>query len=83
MLGEVRRLAEEVVGREERLDVLVDNAGVGTGPRAPREVSADGYVLRFAVNCLAHFLLTNLLLHFCDTRPRCASPVTGSSALGS
>jgi NAD(P)-dependent dehydrogenase (short-subunit alcohol dehydrogenase family) len=59
-LEEVRRLAREVTGEQERLDVLVNNAGIaGEGPR---ELSADGHELRFAVNYLAPFLLTHLLL---------------------
>jgi NAD(P)-dependent dehydrogenase (short-subunit alcohol dehydrogenase family) len=58
-LDEVRRLAAEVREAEPRLDVLVNNAGIGTGER---ELSADGYELRFAVNYLAGFLLTRELL---------------------
>jgi NAD(P)-dependent dehydrogenase (short-subunit alcohol dehydrogenase family) len=62
-LAEVRRLAEEVQRDHEHLDVLVNNAGIGGGKRGERgEESADGYELRFAVNYLAPFLLTNLLL---------------------
>lgn len=62
-LEQVRRLAAEVLGEQERLDVLINNAGIGGGSRgAPREESADGYELRFAVNYLAPFLLTGLLL---------------------
>jgi NAD(P)-dependent dehydrogenase (short-subunit alcohol dehydrogenase family) len=57
-LREVDRLADEVAGRYDRLDVLVNNAGVGTGePGAPREESADGIELRFAVNYLAGYHL--------------------------
>ncbi len=59
-LDEVRRMAGEVLDAEERLDVLVNNAGVGAGDK--RLVSADGHELRFAVNHLAGFLLTRLLL---------------------
>ncbi|MDF2695707.1 MAG: short-chain dehydrogenase/reductase, partial [Labilithrix sp.] len=45
------------------LDVLINNAGVGFGSdRAQRETSADGFELRFAVNYLAPFVLTHLLL---------------------
>jgi len=62
-LAEVRRLAEAVRARTDRLDVLINNAGVGTGGQgAKRKVSADGYELRFAVNYLAGFLLTSELL---------------------
>ncbi len=62
-LGEVRALADRIVGEEERLDVLVNNAGLGpASPDAPgRRESADGHELRFAVNYLAPFLLSRLL----------------------
>jgi NAD(P)-dependent dehydrogenase (short-subunit alcohol dehydrogenase family) len=58
-LGEVRTLAERVLTEQDRLDVLVNNAGVIAGERRESE---DGYELTFAVNYLAHFLLTHLLL---------------------
>ena len=61
-LDNVRTLAAAVVRDNERLDVLVNNAGIGAGRNGRREVSADGYELRFAVNYLAPFLLTQLLL---------------------
>jgi NAD(P)-dependent dehydrogenase (short-subunit alcohol dehydrogenase family) len=62
-LAEVRRLAEAVQQRTDRLDILINNAGIGTGGSgAPRQTSADGHELRFAVNYLAGFLLTRLLL---------------------
>ena len=64
-LDEVRRLADEVLGSIERLDVLVSNAGIGSGTpdeRRTRQESRDGYELRFAVNYLAGFLLTLRLL---------------------
>jgi NAD(P)-dependent dehydrogenase (short-subunit alcohol dehydrogenase family) len=62
-LTEVRRLAETVLARHDRLDVLINNAGIGLGlDQTRRETSADGYELRFAVNYLAGFLLTRLLL---------------------
>ncbi len=62
-LAEVRRLAS-AVAMEDRLDVLINNAGIGSGRRGRerRQVSADGYELRFAVNYLAPFLLTRLLI---------------------
>ncbi len=63
-LDQVRRLAGTVGGGHAILDVLINNAGIGTGRRGEerREVSADGHELRFAVNYLAPFLLTHLLL---------------------
>ena len=62
-LAQVRSLAEAVLSAEPRLDVLVNNAGIGTaGPGGGERVeSADGYELRFAVNYLAPFVLTRLL----------------------
>jgi NAD(P)-dependent dehydrogenase (short-subunit alcohol dehydrogenase family) len=62
-LAEVRRLVDQVRGDCGRIDVLINNAGVGSGgPTGLRQLSADGYELRFAVNYLAGFLLTRLLL---------------------
>jgi NAD(P)-dependent dehydrogenase (short-subunit alcohol dehydrogenase family) len=62
-LAEVRRLADEVRKETDRLDLLINNAGIGTAGNAPgRQTSADGHELRFAVNYLAGFLLTHLLL---------------------
>jgi NAD(P)-dependent dehydrogenase (short-subunit alcohol dehydrogenase family) len=58
-LKEVRRLAEEVLGRAERLHVLLNNAGVTL---LRRETTVDGLEATFATNHLAYFLLTGLLL---------------------
>ena len=52
-------MAEQVLSDQERLDVLINNAGVIV---SERQESEDGYELTFAVNYLAHFLLTSLLL---------------------
>ena len=60
-LAKVRGLADRVGRTERRLDILINNAGLGTAP-ATRLTSPDGYELRFAVNYLAGFLLTSLLL---------------------
>lgn len=57
--AEVRRLAREVLDAYPRLDVLVNNVG---GFWATRRVTADGLEHTFAVNHLAGFLLTDLLL---------------------
>jgi NAD(P)-dependent dehydrogenase (short-subunit alcohol dehydrogenase family) len=61
-LAEVDALADAVERHTDRLHLLLSNAGVGFGPPdGPREVSADGYELRFAVNHLApHHLARRL-----------------------
>ena len=63
-LEEVRHLAQSIKDKHDRLDILINNAGMGAGERnnAKRELSQDGYELRFAVNYLAPFLLTHLIL---------------------
>lgn len=61
-LADVRQLAQDIQRDHDRLDVLVNNAGVGLLGNASRKLSADGYELHFQVNYLAHFLLTELLL---------------------
>ncbi|HEY2610327.1 MAG TPA: SDR family NAD(P)-dependent oxidoreductase [Reyranella sp.] len=62
-LAEVRRLTDAVKQQTDRLDLLINNAGIGSVGSAPgRQTSADGHELRFAVNYLAGFLLTHLLL---------------------
>jgi NAD(P)-dependent dehydrogenase (short-subunit alcohol dehydrogenase family) len=55
----VRSMASEVIDRFDRLDVLINNAGVDVGKRT---VTVDGVELSFAVNYLAPFLLTDQLL---------------------
>jgi NAD(P)-dependent dehydrogenase (short-subunit alcohol dehydrogenase family) len=58
-LEAVRDLAERILSERDRLDVLVNNAGMIARERRESE---DGYELTFAVNYLSHFLLTRLLL---------------------
>ncbi len=66
-LDQVRSLADTFKSRYDRLDVLVNNAGLVT---QTRQESRDGYELMLAVNYLAPFLLTNLLLDVMqDTAP--------------
>jgi NAD(P)-dependent dehydrogenase (short-subunit alcohol dehydrogenase family) len=59
-LEEVHRLASAVQATVGRLDILINNAGIGTA--GPRQTSVEGFELRFSVNYLAGFLLTFLLL---------------------
>ncbi len=58
-LGSVRRCVGQLVAAGERIDVLVNNAGVLT---ERRELSADGIELTFATNVLGPFALTNALI---------------------
>ncbi|HEX8076067.1 MAG TPA: SDR family NAD(P)-dependent oxidoreductase [Thermoleophilaceae bacterium] len=58
-LAQVRALADRLLERCGRIDVLANNAGLMAGRR---ELTEDGYEITFAVNHLAPFLLTNLLL---------------------
>jgi len=60
-LADVRRLAAAVQDTTDRLQILINNADIGTAGGV-RQVSVDGFELRFAVNYLAGFLLTSLLL---------------------
>lgn len=59
-MASVRAFAEDVLASEERLDVLVNNAGM-LAP-TPRQVTPDGFELCIATNHLGHHLLTSLLL---------------------
>ena len=59
LLDAVRKLAERILSDEDRLEVLINNAGIIV---QERKESEDGYELTFAVNYLSHFLLTRLLL---------------------
>jgi retinol dehydrogenase 12 len=58
-LADVRRMADEFMGRYPRLDVLVNNAGAIF---MRRRVSVDGIELTLALNHLAYFVLTIVLL---------------------
>ena len=62
-LARVRDLGDALAAGFPRIDVLINNAGIGSGVAgSARELSADGHELRFAVNYLAPFLLTALVL---------------------
>ena len=61
--AEVRKLADNFRERHDRLDVLVNNAGL---IQSKRKETPDGIELTLAVNHLAPFLLTNLLLNLLE-----------------
>lgn len=58
-LASVRAAAEELRGNYERIDILINNAGVMMTPQGRTE---DGFELQFGTNHLGHFALTGLLL---------------------
>ncbi|MES2521695.1 MAG: SDR family NAD(P)-dependent oxidoreductase [Gemmatimonadota bacterium] len=60
-LANVRAFADTILRRYPRVNVLVNNAGVWLR-EGPRQTSADGYEMTFAVNYLSGYLLTRLLL---------------------
>src|SRR6266511_4131779 len=78
---QVRRLAEQVRDRADRLHVLVNNAGLVLYRRRATE---DGLEWTFAVNHLAPFLLTNLLLDLlrASAPSRVVTVTSGAQALG-
>jgi NAD(P)-dependent dehydrogenase (short-subunit alcohol dehydrogenase family) len=59
-LAEVKRFSNQIHEKYDRLDVLINNAGVYM---KQRELSEDGFEMTFAVNHLSHFLLSLLLLN--------------------
>ena len=58
-LNEVRKFADRLKGKYDKLDILINNAAVFC---TSRNLSLDGIEMQFAVNHLSNFLLTNLLL---------------------
>jgi NAD(P)-dependent dehydrogenase (short-subunit alcohol dehydrogenase family) len=58
-LDSVRDAAAELLAGHERIDLLINNAGV---MYTPRRTTADGFELQFGTNHLGHFALTGLLL---------------------
>ena len=65
-LAEVKALADRVKDEQSALHLLINNAGILGANGDPRQTSADGHELIFAVNYLSHFLLTRELLPLLD-----------------
>jgi NAD(P)-dependent dehydrogenase (short-subunit alcohol dehydrogenase family) len=66
-LASVRYFTAEFTSRYDRLDILINNAGI---MRAPFGKTADGFELQFGTNHLGHFALTGLLLDLIICPPR-------------
>jgi NAD(P)-dependent dehydrogenase (short-subunit alcohol dehydrogenase family) len=81
-LDQVGELADEVERLHPDLSLLINNAGIGTGrPEGrSRQESGDGYELRFAVNYLAGFLLTQRLLPL--LRRNAPARIVGVASIG-
>lgn len=62
-LQEIKKLGKEIHSTFSHIDVLVHNAGVQT---REKQITSDGYEMMFAVNHLAYFYLTSLLLDLVD-----------------
>lgn len=76
-LASVRAFADAFKAKYDRLDILLNNAGVMAIPRAETE---DGFEMQLGVNHLAHFVLTGLLLDVLTGTPGARVHSTSSSA---
>lgn len=76
-LKSVRNFADDILTSEQRIDVLVCNAG--SGSPFGRHLTEDGFELQFQTNHLSHFLLINLLLPLMKQTPSGARVVITSS----
>jgi NAD(P)-dependent dehydrogenase (short-subunit alcohol dehydrogenase family) len=79
-LDQVRRLADDLLARYDRIDVLANNAG---GLVSRRAITADGFERTFQSNHLAPFLLTSLLLpQLASNGGRVISTASGANLMG-
>ena len=63
-LKSVKEFAEKIISEENRLDLLVNNAGVMIPPPS---LSTDGFELQFAVNYIGHFALSGFLFDLMES----------------
>ncbi|XP_046848278.1 retinol dehydrogenase 13-like [Xenia sp. Carnegie-2017] len=77
-LASVREFAKDIIQNEDRLDVLINNAGVAQFPNLT--MTEDGFETQMGVNHLGHFLLTNLLLDLLKKSAPSRIVVVSSSA---
>lgn len=77
-LASVREFAKDIIQNEDRLDVLINNAGVAHLPNLTK--TEDGFETQMGVNHLGHFLLTNLLLDLLKKSAPSRIVVVSSSA---
>ncbi|WP_461205653.1 SDR family NAD(P)-dependent oxidoreductase [Clostridium sp. DL1XJH146] len=66
-MGDIRTMAETIMAKYNKIDVLINNAGVFVSEDT---ITKDGLELRFAVNTIAPYLLTKLLLPIMDASGR-------------
>jgi NAD(P)-dependent dehydrogenase (short-subunit alcohol dehydrogenase family) len=80
-LGSVRRFSDEFTNRYDRLDILINNAGI---MRTPFGKTVDGFELQFGTNHLGHFAFTGLLLNLitCTLQSRVITVSSGGERFG-
>jgi NAD(P)-dependent dehydrogenase (short-subunit alcohol dehydrogenase family) len=76
-LAEMKRVCETIAGSEERIDVLINNAGALF---STRQVTGDALEMTFATNHIAYFVVTNLLLERLKATPGARIVSTASHA---
>ena len=76
-LAEMKRVAEIIAGTEERIDVLINNAGAVF---SSRQVTGDALEMTFATNHIAYFVVTHLLLERLKATPGARIVCTASHA---